>query len=562
MIPNKPSILVAPNGSGKSSFAFAFQWLNRKRMKLNKDDAYMGDENNKPSMIIEVTDPVDVLQADESKNEIVKCFDIFVINSSLMAVAPGMSSGLPMGKAHVSVPEVVLIDKIPDNIQVIDDFETVYSVEKATVGYYPVITALLENNSFMAGLDIQSLRCTKIPTRKIENFIERTKRYSGTVDERHLRIETEDYPSLIMIPAIANAIDSIRKKSPEDREAKLLLKAIRLVTLCARKGDQIEKRIAYTHYKKEEQDCREMFAALKQTWNDTTIHKVKDKLSLRINDAQRISNGERDIMVFLANLYKAKSKFTKENNILIIDEVFDYLDDANLMAVQFYITGLIKQLKEEGKNIFPIILSHLNPDYYNQHYSFKDLKIYYLCPLPHPHASDSMIKLLRKRKELSQLAGPGNEEDISKYMLHYHNDYSKDMTDLIEGCPTEWGDINVFKKFCMRQLEKYFANEDYDPLAVCVALREIVESNICNSLTTEDQKHEFINSKHGTPKKLSYAEEHGVDVPELYYLLGNIYNDPMHIDNKSNKLITQTLYSRLENNTVRNMIKAVKENRF
>ncbi len=29
MIPNKPSLLVAPNGSGKSSFAFAFQWLNR-----------------------------------------------------------------------------------------------------------------------------------------------------------------------------------------------------------------------------------------------------------------------------------------------------------------------------------------------------------------------------------------------------------------------------------------------------------------------------------------------------------------------------------------------------
>ena len=50
MIPNKPSVIVAPNGSGKSSFAFAFQWLNRLRMKLNKDDAYMGDENNKPSM--------------------------------------------------------------------------------------------------------------------------------------------------------------------------------------------------------------------------------------------------------------------------------------------------------------------------------------------------------------------------------------------------------------------------------------------------------------------------------------------------------------------------------
>ena len=59
--------------------------------------------------------------------------------------------------------------------------------------------------------------------------------------------------------------------------------------------------------------------------------------------------------------------------------------------------------------------------------------------------------------------------------------------------------------------------------------------------------------------KLNYADEQGINVPEIYYLLGNIYNDPMHVDNKSNKLITQTLYSRLENATVRNMIKMVKD---
>lgn len=45
---------------------------------------------------------------------------------------------------------------------------------------------------------------------------------------------------------------------------------------------------------------------------------------------------------------------TKDNNILIIDEVFDYLDDANMMAAQFYITDLIEQLKSAGKNIFQL----------------------------------------------------------------------------------------------------------------------------------------------------------------------------------------------------------------
>lgn len=83
-------------------------------------------------------------------------------------------------------------------------------------------------------------------------------------------------------------------------------------------------------------------------------HREKDKYSLKINDVQRISNGERDIIVFIANLYKAKGLMTKDNNILIIDEVFDYLDDANMMAAQFYITDLIEQLKSAGKNIFQL----------------------------------------------------------------------------------------------------------------------------------------------------------------------------------------------------------------
>lgn len=560
MIPNKPSVLVAPNGSGKSSFAFAFQWLNRLRMKLNKDDAYMGDENNKPSMIIETSEPDLTLIADESRNDIVKQFGICVINSSLTAVSPGVSKGgFAMGKAHLSVQEVVMIDGIPANTQVVDDFENVYSLTGAPVGCYPVINNLLSDHKFMASLDVESLKCTKRPMTQITNFIERSKEYSGTIDERHNKIETEDYDSLIAIPAVAYAFEKFRLKAPKDSNVKLLLRAVRLVSLYNRKKDEFEARMAYAEYKEQDQACRELFAVLKQTWNGISPHKVGDKISLKIGDAKRISNGERDIMVFLANLFKAKSEFTKENNILIIDEVFDYLDDANLMAAQFYITQMIKELHKEGKNIFPIILSHLNPDFYNQHYSFKDLKVYYLCPLPHPHASDNMMKLLRKRKELSRAAGPGAEEDISKYMLHFHKDYSKDMSGIIGDCPQQWTNINVFKQYCMRHLDAYLENNAYDTLAVCVALREIIESRVYTQLQTDEEKDTFL-SKHGTLERLEYAEEQGVDVPEIYYLLGNIYNDPMHVDNKSNKLITQTLYSRMENNTIRGIIKNIKDN--
>lgn len=178
-----------------------------------------------------------------------------------------------------------------------------------------------------------------------------------------------------------------------------------------------------------------------------------------------------------------------------------------------------------------------------------------MCPLPQPHASDNMIKLLRQRKNLAKSSE--HSDDISKYMLHYHNDYSQDMSRKIGACPAEWGNIDIFKKYCDKQMDNYLDNKEYDPLAVCVALREIIESKIYSNLLESAHKDEFIE-KHGTQNKLNYADEHGVDVPEIYYLLGNIYNDPMHVDNKSNKLITQTLYSRLENNAVRSMIETVR----
>ncbi len=559
MIPNKPSILVAPNGSGKTSFALAFQWLNRLRMKLDADDAYMGNKTNKPSMTIKTIEPDMTLVANATKNEIIREFGIYVINSSLKTVMPGRVAGFAMGKAHISVPELVLIDDVPDKKQVKDDFEAVYLPEGSPVGYYPVINALLADNEFIASLNVASLKCTTRSIGVLTDFIRRSKNYKGTIAERYARIQADDYNLIVAIPAIAYAMKQCKRKTPDDSELKLMLRAVRLITLYYRKKDDFAARVAYARYKEQEQFYHDLFVMLKKTWNNIIPRKEGNKFSLRIPDAQRISNGERDIMVFMANLCRAKSRFTKKNNILIIDEVFDYLDDANLMAVQFYITDLIKVLHDEEKNIFPIILSHLNPDYYGQHYSFKDLKVYYLCALPHPHVSDNMIKLLRKRKELSKAVGSGGEEDISKYMLHFHSDYTKDMIAFVGGCPTRWADINAFKRDCMTQLDNYLDNGTYDPLAVCVALREMIESIMYGKLLTFEQKEEFLK-KHGTLAKLRYAEEQGKVVPELYYLLGNIYNDPMHVDDKNNKLITQTLYSRMENNTVRNMIREVKKN--
>ena len=54
LVPNKPNLLVAPNGFGKSSIAVAFDSMNSKRMTLDETDCYQGDSTNVPELSVEL----------------------------------------------------------------------------------------------------------------------------------------------------------------------------------------------------------------------------------------------------------------------------------------------------------------------------------------------------------------------------------------------------------------------------------------------------------------------------------------------------------------------------
>jgi hypothetical protein len=529
---------------------------------LEADDAFNGDITNKPELIIETDEqPLATYLANETVNKISSKFGICVINNGIKAISPGIANGFKMGKPRITIPEITLMDKINPNIRLSDDFEQVYNI-KARKGLFPVINPLLSDNTFMVGIDVNRLKCGKRGMEQIVSFIHRLKDYEGTVDVQHNKVEVNDYPSLSQIPCVQYAIDIFRRACHnEERNAKLLIKAIRLIALNYRNGEEIKQRIEYSKDYLQEQSYRELFSMLKPTWKNIRIQRDHDKLVLRVGDVQRISNGERDAFTFMARLLSTETKLSKKYNILIIDEVFDYLDDANLMVAQYYITSLIEQFKKEGRFVYPIILSHLNPDYYNQHYSFKDMKVYYLCKLPNPQISNHVLALLRRRKQLAEQAKAAGTagENISKYMLHYNTDYTVDLTnDIGNTCPTKWSNIQTFKDECMQQLNNYLESKAYDPLSVCVALREIIEHYICSIIESNNDRDKFIE-EHGTNRKMAYAEEMGIDVPEIFYLLGNLYNDPMHVDNHSNKNIVQTLYSRMENNIIRGMVRSVKD---
>lgn len=70
--PNKPSILVAPNGFGKSSFGIAFDSFRRNKIELNPKYYHQNDDNNRPvvSMLIEDGGIPTTLIADDTQNTI------------------------------------------------------------------------------------------------------------------------------------------------------------------------------------------------------------------------------------------------------------------------------------------------------------------------------------------------------------------------------------------------------------------------------------------------------------------------------------------------------------
>lgn len=557
MIPNKPSILVAPNGSGKSSFAFAFQWLNRMRLKLEADDAYDGDVNNKPELIIITDEPNNnTYIADNNNNDISKKFGVFVVNNGLKASSPGQHNGILMGKAKITIPDIELLGCTPEDVDFRDDFDEVYDTATLPQGLFPSINVLLSNNRFMSLCDIDKLKITQRQAKEINVQLEQIRTYTGTIVDRHLKVESENKADLEKIPAILNAENMLRCFCDYDNDIKLLLKAIRLVTLVYRNSQDFKKRVELANYKINEDSTRTLFDSLKKTWKDIKPHKDHGKLILRIGDAQRISNGERDILILLGMLQKAKNSFTKLDNILVIDEVFDYLDDANLVAAQHYINTFIQKLKDEGKNIYPIILSHINPIYFRT-FAFRDMKVYYLNPLQYPNASDNMMKLIRKREELER-QDKGKADLISKYMLHYNPDYSRSMEDIIGMKDPNWNNISTFKIYCLRQTEEYLKGDKFDSLAVCVALREMIEKYCFQQLETEEQKKHFLDESFGTENKINYVETFCIVLPETFSLLGLIYNDPLHPNNKNKIDLRQTLYSRLENNTIKGMISEIK----
>ena len=151
--------------------------------------------------------------------------------------------------------------------------------------------------------------------------------------------------------------------------------AWQFITVKLRMGSNYKKALRYAEYVAKKKNLDDTLKEINPFMERFDIVSKEKNRSLIVEwpKAHLISSGQRDIMVFIAKLIECEYQ-TDGNCILVIDEFFDYLDDANVVAFQYYVSRLIDSFKKTKRIIFPILLTHLDPNYL-KHFCFNDSRI-------------------------------------------------------------------------------------------------------------------------------------------------------------------------------------------
>ncbi len=476
----------------------------------------------------------------------------------------------------IEVESIYIIENIPDKFELsyqVTKFRNAISdnrqiwVDKSELLTNPKFLVKLENLCVLDRFDL--IKQHKI----INDYITTVKGLTGKKEDiftelnaSHLDILNNEF-----VRSIVQLLERFQNKS----QAENILDAIQIIELYKSNKDGFCKLFDYKRYSIQRERILTLFNSFNATWKGiqpkeiNISKKVKKKtvlvqknFGIEFPKATDISNGERDVISFIGCLLKAQSNFRGRPTILIIDEVFDYLDDANLLAVQYYITKFIEffQSRKPRIEFFPIILTHLNP-YYFKNYFFSKQKVHYL--LSWKGTVDRGIENIVISRNNTKLKT--YEDNISSYFIHFNPaDFNIEASAKSEFQIQKLGNVNEqlckseeFKKSVFAYFDNYVSGKkNYDPLSVCIASRILVEQDIYSQLPSDLQT-EFLET-HTTVAKLDFARENtAIIIPEIYYFLGTLYNELLHI--RKNNDNSSPIYLKLNNMTIREMIKQLKK---
>lgn len=548
----KPNLLVAPNGFGKSSIATAFSSMNTKRIDLAEKDRHK--ENDKLAPELSITVDGQKLAADKAKNEIRKQFDVLVVNSGLTPKAKKHFKGAVSSTIEV---KPITICKIPAKA----DFSYKPANAKAHFGQngkiLPNISDLLKGSRLLdaiQGVDLSKFAQVRIQT-AVQAIVDKVNQQNGSADVLSQWVLDNCIQELRGLPILNSISERLIQIGFADSEVKGFFAAYQIANIHAADPKAFSAATNWLHYvtvKAHNQDLLTNFKSSNWQWAKVEELKKSKELVINFPKAHQLSNGQRDIITLVVQLHKTLYQGSKKPLILVIDEVFDYLDDANLVAFQYYVTSIIEEYKARNQVIYPLILTHLDPGvFFDFCFNKHKIQINYLLSKP-VGKSKHILRLVEFRDSVqyADMVQPIRGL-LDKHWFHFHPDAHEITGDWPNFLPNEWKNSNAFKDYFSNELNRYLANKNYDAVAVCFAVRIVIEHQIYCLLPDADWQEKFI-SEHGTSNKLDVASSAGIDIPESYFLLGIIYNTNLHWN--QGRDYVSPLVSKLNHPTIRQLI--------
>lgn len=550
----KINILVAPNGYGKSSITAAFKSLTKTKIKVEKEDIYK--ENEQLDTSLSITEDGNTYTADQNKNELANHFKVAVVNSRLVAKAIGRNMGTfhPV-QGYLGINDFEIKHKIPTNCDISYSIKNIRSSFGKNGKVVPNISSLLENNAFLSQLDDiypdLDMQSAKKRQDNINEIIKNINELHETKENIINNFNVTSLDKLKQDSSYNNVVELIEKHIDDTTEPELFLYFYQIQKIYLGDKKMVKAKVQRAKYELFKQAFDNNLEIIGKTWKNIHTMEHKGALVIKMPNATNISYGQRDVLTLSIELLKIKSEIKEGCKlILIIDEVFDYLDPVNMTIVQYYFSQLVNELK--GKcTLYPIIMTHLSPDYFNNFtFSSKRMNIIYLQK-DHIQPNANVKKLLSKRVERTIA------DDVSKFLLHYNEGEINQRGNFKQLRLAEtWGEGITFLKHLINEMNKYLRKDaDYDPYSVCIALRIKIEKIVYERLPTEDKKRAFIETR-GTKPKLEFAENILGELPDSYFILGIIYNDAGHLKDENSE---KPVVYRLKNLIIQDMISKIFE---
>ncbi len=560
MLGNKFHLLVAPNGFGKSSLAASFDSLKPRSLKIHPSLLHKDDAANMPKLEVVYTDEgvEKTVKADDTCNEISKVFSVSVINSKLRprAVAKTGFNQLAKPSASLIIEPITLVEKVPSRPG--NDFAASgFKQAFGTAGkILPNIQDFLANDLLLSRIlslpDLGKFAQKKV-WKLIEPIVAAINSQTGTAAQvldwtkQNKLVEFKAIPELV---ALAELFDGFSQLSEVER----FLTAYQFAKAYADDAKALAEHHAWRSYLAGKTRCIDLLAAVNSnpSWINVSVRETKGQLIAEFPVATKMSNGQRDLLVFVAQLMKAEFDLTGERAILVVDEVFDYLDECNLLAAQFYVTRFVDRFKANGAEIFPLFLTHLNPDVFK--HSILGLgkgdirKIHLLDKASDSSRRVGIAAMVRVREDAALKAF------IGKHFFHYHpQNCDKVALFKTKNLKETWGKSHDFYTYVLAEFVKYRAGAtDADYVAACVAARIAIEKHAFDQLEPTDKKRFTDDFVKGTVEKLDFVEQLGIKVPDSHRLLGLLYNDMLH--HKEQFDYISAIVSKMKNPAIRGMM--------